>query len=235
LLLSVKNIAVHYRKTAAVKDVSIEVEEGSIVTLIGNNGAGKTTTLRAITGLTHPSSGEIIFDGRDISKTPPEKINKLGIAHVPEGRRVFPQMTVLENLEMGAYLRKDKAEYKRDVEMVFEHFPILAERIKQLAGTMSGGQQQMVAMGRALMSAPRLIVMDEPSHGLSPIMCQEIAKIIVDIHKKGKTIILVEQNAMLALSLADKGYVLDTGYVILEGDAKALKENDEVKKAYLGG
>ncbi len=235
LLLSVKNIAVHYRKKAAVKDVSIEVEEGSIVTLIGNNGAGKTTTLRAITGLTHPSSGEIIFDGKEISKIPPEKINKLGIAHVPEGRRVFPQMTVMENLEMGGYLRKDKAEYERDVEMVFEHFPILKERAKQLAGTMSGGQQQMVAMGRALMSGPRLIVMDEPSHGLSPIMCKEIAKIIVDIHKKGKTIILVEQNAMLALSLADKAYVLDTGNVILHGDAKEMKENDEVKKAYLGG
>ena len=234
-MLSVKNISVHYGKTAAVKDVSMEVDEGSIVTLIGNNGAGKTTTLRAITGLTHPSSGEIVFDGHDIGRTPPEKITKLGIAHVPEGRRVFPQMTVMENLEMGGYLRKDKAEYKRDLEMVFEHFHILKDRKKQLAGTLSGGQQQMVAIGRALMSGPRLIVMDEPSHGLSPIMCQEIARIIVDIHKKGKTIILVEQNAMLALSLADKAYVLDSGNVILQGDAKALKENDEVKKAYLGG
>jgi branched-chain amino acid transport system ATP-binding protein len=235
LLLSVKNISVHYRKTAAVKDVSMEVAEGGIVTLIGNNGAGKTTTLRAITGLNHPSSGEIIFDGQKIDRLPPEKINKLGIAHVPEGRRVFPQMTVMENLEMGGYLRKDKAGYKNDLEMVFDHFPVLQERLKQLAGTMSGGQQQMVAMGRALMSGPRLIVMDEPSHGLSPIMCQEIARIIVDIHKKGRTIILVEQNAMLALSLADTAYVLDTGNVILEGNARSLLENDEVKKAYLGG
>lgn len=213
----------------------MEVAEGGIVTLIGNNGAGKTTTLRAITGLNHPSSGEIIFDGQKIDRLPPEKINKLGIAHVPEGRRVFPQMTVMENLEMGGYLRKDKAGYKNDLEMVFDHFPVLQERLKQLAGTMSGGQQQMVAMGRALMSGPRLIVMDEPSHGLSPIMCQEIARIIVDIHKKGRTIILVEQNAMLALSLADTAYVLDTGNVILEGNARSLLENDEVKKAYLGG
>ena len=235
MLLSVKNISVHYRKTAAVKDVSMEVAEGSIVTLIGNNGAGKTTTLRAITGLNHPSSGEIIFDGQKIDHMPPEKINKLGIAHVPEGRRVFPQMTVMENLEMGGYLRKDKAQYNKDLEMVFEHFAILKERVKQLAGTLSGGQQQMVAMARALMSGPRLLVMDEPSHGLSPIMCQEIARIIVEIHKKGRTIILVEQNAMLALSLADTAYVLDTGNVILQGEAKSLLENDKVKKAYLGG
>ncbi len=235
MLLSVKNISVHYRKTAAVKDVSMEVAEGSIVTLIGNNGAGKTTTLRAITGLNHPSSGEIIFDGQRIDHMPPEKINKLGIAHVPEGRRVFPQMTVMENLEMGGYLRKDKAQYNQDLEMVFEHFAILKERIKQLAGTLSGGQQQMVAMARALMSGPRLLVMDEPSHGLSPIMCQEIARIIVEIHKKGRTIILVEQNAMLALSLADTAYVLDTGNVILQGEAKSLLANDDVKKAYLGG
>ena len=234
MLLSVKNISVHYRKTAAVKDVSMEVAEGSIVTLIGNNGAGKTTTLRAITGLNHPSSGEIIFDGQKIDRMPPEKINKLGIAHVPEGRRVFPQMTVMENLEMGGYLRTDKAQYKKDLEIVFEHFSILKERVKQLAGTLSGGQQQMVAMARALMSGPRLLVMDEPSHGLSPIMCQEIARIIVEIHKKGRTIILVEQNAMLALSLADTAYVLDTGNVILQGEAKSLLENDEVKKAYLG-
>lgn len=235
MLLRVKNISVHYRKTAAVRDVSMEVAEGSIVTLIGNNGAGKTTTLRAITGLNHPSSGEIIFDGQKIDRMPPEKINKLGIAHVPEGRRVFPQMTVMENLEMGGYLRKDKAQYNKDLEMVFEHFAILKERRKQLAGTLSGGQQQMVAMARALMSGPRLLVMDEPSHGLSPIMCQEIARIIVDIHKKGRTIILVEQNAMLALSLADTAYVLDTGNVILQGEAKSLLENNEVKKAYLGG
>jgi len=235
LLLKVKDISVHYRKTAAVKNVSMDVEEGSIVTLIGNNGAGKTTTLRAITGLNHPSSGEITFDGHNLNQMAPEKINKLGIAHVPEGRRVFPQMTVMENLEMGAYLRQDKAAAKRDLEAVFTHFPILKERVKQLAGTMSGGQQQMVAMGRALMSGPRLLVMDEPSHGLSPIMCQEIARIIIDIHRQGRTIILVEQNAMLALSLADQAYVLDSGNVILHGDAKQMKANDEIKKAYLGG
>lgn len=235
MLLSVKNISVHYRKTAAVKDVSMEVAEGSIVTLIGNNGAGKTTTLRAITGLNHPSSGEIIFDGQNIERMPPEKINKLGIAHVPEGRRVFPQMTVMENLEMGGYLRDDTTQYQKDLETVFEHFPVLRERRKQLAGVLSGGQQQMVAMARALMSGPRLLVMDEPSHGLSPIMCKEIARIILDIHKEGRTIILVEQNAMLALSLADTAYVLDTGNVILKGEAKKLLENDEVKKAYLGG
>jgi branched-chain amino acid transport system ATP-binding protein len=213
----------------------MDVEQGTIVTLIGNNGAGKTTTLRAITGLNHPSSGEILFDGHNLNKLAPEKINRLGIAHVPEGRRVFPQMTVLENLEMGAYLRKDKNAIRQDIDMVFNHFPVLKERIKQLAGTMSGGQQQMVAMGRALMSAPKMIVMDEPSHGLAPIMCLEIARIIREINKKGTTIILVEQNAMLALSLADRAYVLDTGNVILEGDAKELKENDDVKKAYLGG
>ncbi len=235
MLLSIRNISVHYRKTAAVKDVSMDVEQGTIVTLIGNNGAGKTTTLRAITGLNHPSSGEILFDGHNLNKLAPEKINRLGIAHVPEGRRVFPQMTVLENLEMGAYLRKDKNAIRQDIDMVFNHFPVLKERIKQLAGTMSGGQQQMVAMGRALMSAPKMIVMDEPSHGLAPIMCLEIARIIREINKKGTTIILVEQNAMLALSLADRAYVLDTGNVILEGDAKELKENDDVKKAYLGG
>jgi branched-chain amino acid transport system ATP-binding protein len=235
LLLSVKNISVHYRKTAAVKDVSMEVAEGNIVTLIGNNGAGKTTTLRAITGLNHPSSGEIVFDGQNIERMPPEKINKLGIAHVPEGRRVFPQMTVMENLEMGGYLRNDTTQYQKDLETVFEHFPVLRERRTQLAGTLSGGQQQMVAMGRALMSGPRLLVMDEPSHGLSPIMCKQIARIILDIHKEGRTIILVEQNAMLALSLADTAYVLDTGNVILKGEAKKLLENDEVKKAYLGG
>ncbi len=235
MLLEVKNISVHYRKTAAVKDVSLEAEEGTIVTLIGNNGAGKTTTLRAITGLNHPTTGEIVFDGRSIAKLPPEKINALGIAHVPEGRRVFPLMTVLENLEMGAYLRKDKAQVSKDMETVYEHFPILRERRRQLAGTLSGGQQQMVAMGRALMSGPRLIVMDEPSLGLSPIMCQEIARIIREIHKRGKSIILVEQNAMLALSLADTAYVLDTGNVILKGDAKQLMQNDDVRKAYLGG
>ncbi len=213
----------------------MEVEEGTVVALIGNNGAGKSSTLRAISGWKHPSSGEIWFDGQRIDSWTPEKITGAGIAHVPEGRRLFPQMTVLENLEMGAYLRRDKAGIKRDLNEVFGHFPILEERTGQLAGTMSGGQQQMLAMGRALMSAPRVIVMDEPSIGLSPIMVQEIAHIIKGIHENGKTILLVEQNARLALALADYGYVLDTGDMILEGPASELQHNEQVKQAYLGG
>jgi len=213
----------------------MEVEEGSIVTLIGSNGAGKTTTLRAISGLKHPTSGEIWFDGQRIDRLPPEKINKLGIAQVPEGRRVFPQMTVMENLNMGAFLREDKDGVRRDVEEVFRHFPVLKERQKQYAGTLSGGEQQMLAMGRGLMSNPKLLLLDEPSLGLSPILVMEIAKIIKDISQGGKTIVLVEQNARLALSLAQKAYVLETGNIVLEGDAKDLRENEQVKKAYLGG
>jgi len=235
LLLKIDNITIHYRKTAAVRGVSMVVEEGTVVALIGNNGAGKSSTLRAISGWKHPSSGEIWFDGQRIDSWSPERITGAGIAHVPEGRRLFPQMTVLENLEMGAYLRRDKAGIKRDLEAVIGHFPILEERTRQLAGTMSGGQQQMLAMGRALMSAPKVLVMDEPSIGLSPIMVQEIAHIIKEIHKEGKTILLVEQNARLALGLADYGYVLDTGNLLLEGPAAELRHNDQVKKAYLGG
>jgi len=233
-LLNIKDVSVHYRKVAAVKNISIEVEEGEIVTLIGANGAGKSTTLRAISGLKHPTTGEIWFDGQRIERLPPERINKLGIAQVPEGRRVFPEMTVMENLEMGAFLRRDTDGINRDLEGVFTHFPVLRERRKQSAGTLSGGEQQMLAMGRALMSDPKLLLMDEPSLGLSPIMCQEIAKIIKEIHKEGRTIVLVEQNARLALSLAQKGYVLETGSIVLEGDAKDLRENEEVKKTYLG-
>ena len=234
MLLNIKNVSVHYHKVAAIKNISIEVEAGHIVTLIGANGAGKSTTLRAISGLNHPTTGEIWFDDRRIDRLPPEQINSLGIAHVPEGRRVFPEMTVMENLEMGAFLRKDTEGMKRDVEGVFTHFPILEERRKQSAGTLSGGEQQMLAMGRALMSNPKLLLMDEPSLGLSPIMCQEIAKIIKDVHEEGRTIILVEQNARLALSLAQKGYVLETGSIVLEGDAKDLRDNEEVKRTYLG-
>lgn len=234
MLLSVKDIWVHYRKTAAVKGVSLDVKEGTIVTLIGNNGAGKSTTLRAISGWKHPTSGEILFNGERIDHWSPERVTSIGIAHVPEGRRVFPQMSVLENLEMGAYLRRDRDGVRRDLERVFGHFPILKERSRQLAGTLSGGQQQMLAMGRALMSDPRLIVMDEPSLGLAPIMCAEIAGIIREIHKEGKTIVLVEQNARLALGLADWGYVLDTGKVMLAGPAGELQQNEDVKKAYLG-
>ena len=235
MLLNLKNVTVCYHKVSAIRNIDMEVDEGTIVTLIGANGAGKSTTLRAISGLNHPASGEIWFQGKRIDKLPPEKINKAGIAQVPEGRRVFPQMTVKENLMMGAFLRNDTAGIERDMKMVFHHFPVLKERQKQDGGTLSGGEQQMLAMGRALMSNPKLILMDEPSLGLSPIMCQEIAKIIKDIHAEGRTIVLVEQNARLALALAEKGYVLETGNIVLKGPAKDLRENPEVKKAYLGG
>jgi branched-chain amino acid transport system ATP-binding protein len=236
LLLEVTDITVHYFKVPAVRNISINVGEGRIVTLIGSNGAGKTTTLRAISGLKHPSTGEIHFNGQRIDKLPPYKINALGIAMVPEGRRLFPQMTVLENLLMGAFLRKDKEDIQKDLEkVVFRHFPRLKERTKQTAGTLSGGEQQMLAMGRALMSAPKLLLLDEPSLGLSPIMCVEIAKIIRNIHSEGRTVILVEQNARLALALAQHAYVIETGDIVLSGPAEELRQNDNVKKVYLGG
>ena len=236
MLLEVKDTTVHYYKVAAVRNISINVEDGEIVTLIGSNGAGKTTTLRAISGLKHPSAGEILYNGQRIDKLPPYKINALGIAMVPEGRLVFPQMTVLENLLMGAFLRKDKEDIQKDLEdVVFKHFPRLKERTKQTAGTLSGGEQQMLAMGRALMSAPKLLLLDEPSLGLSPIMCGEIAQIISDIHAEGRTVILVEQNARLALALAQHAYVIETGDIVLSGPAEELQENDNVKKVYLGG
>jgi branched-chain amino acid transport system ATP-binding protein len=236
LLLEVNDVTVHYYKVSAVRNISITVEDGEIVALIGSNGAGKTTTLRAISGLKHPSTGEILFKGQRIDKLPPHKINALGIAMVPEGRRVFPQMTVLENLLMGAFLRKDKDEIQKNLEgVVFRHFPRLKERKKQAAGTLSGGEQQMLAMGRALMSAPKLLLLDEPSLGLSPIMCMEIGKIIRDIHTEGKTVILVEQNARLALALSQHAYVIETGNIALSGPARELSNNDNVRKAYLGG
>jgi branched-chain amino acid transport system ATP-binding protein len=236
LLLEVKDVTVHYYKVPAVRNISITVEDGEIATLIGSNGAGKTTTLRAISGLKHSTSGEIHFRGQRIDKLPPHKINALGIAMVPEGRRVFPQMTVLENLLMGAFLRKDKDDIQKDLEeVIFRHFPRLEERKKQAAGTLSGGEQQMLAMGRALMSAPTLLLLDEPSLGLSPIMCGKIGKIIKDIHTEGKTVILVEQNARLALALAHHAYVIETGDIALSGPAEELRNNDSVKKAYLGG
>jgi branched-chain amino acid transport system ATP-binding protein len=236
LLLEVKDITVHYYKVAAVRNISITVADGEIATLIGSNGAGKTTTLRAISGLKRPSEGEIHFQGRRIEKLPSYKINALGMAMVPEGRRVFPQMTVLENLLLGAFLRKDKNDIQKDLEeVVFRHFPRLKERTKQTAGTLSGGEQQMLAMGRALMSAPKLLLLDEPSLGLSPIMCGEIAAIIRDIHAEGRTVILVEQNARLALALAQHAYVIETGDIVLSGPAEELRENDSVKNAYLGG
>ncbi len=235
MLLDIKDITVHYGKVSAIRNINIGVDEGSIVTLIGANGAGKSTTLRSISGLNHPSSGEIWFKDHRIDKLPPEKINQAGIAQVPEGRRVFPEMSVKENLMMGAFLRSDSQGIERDLGVVFRHFPVLKERQKQAGGTLSGGEQQMLAMGRALMSNPKLILMDEPSLGLSPIMCQEIAKIIKDIHEEGRTIVLVEQNARLALALAEKAYVLETGNVVLEGPAKELRQNEKVKQAYLGG
>jgi|TARA_B100000315_G_scaffold260010_1_gene318723 branched-chain amino acid transport system ATP-binding protein len=234
VLLALKDVWVHYRKVAAVRGISISVEEGEIVTLIGANGAGKSTTLRTISGLKRPSSGAIEFAGERIDTVAPDQITKFGIAHVPEGRHVFPYMSVVENLEIGAYLRTDKAAIDKGYEEVFEHFPRLRERRKQQAGTLSGGEQQMLAMGRALMSDPKLILMDEPSLGLSPIMCREIAKIIRDLHQLGRTIVLVEQNARLALALAQKGYVLETGSIVLDGPAQELRQNDEIKHTYLG-
>ena len=233
-MLCLENITVQYGKVVAVKAVPIEVGEGEIVALIGANGAGKSTTLRAISGLVRPSAGRIDFDGHDLTGIDAENITRLGIAHVPEGRRVFPLMTVMENLEMGAYLRNDSVSIARDLETVFQHFPRLKDRVGQMAGTMSGGEQQMLAMGRALMSDPKVVLMDEPSLGLSPIMCQEIARIIRDIPAAGRTVVLVEQNARLALALADRGYVLETGNVAMSGDAKMLREDDMVRKTYLG-
>ena len=233
-MLSLEGVSVHYGKVVAVENLDLEVREGEIVALIGANGAGKSTTLRAISGLEPIRTGRIVFEGQRIDGVQPEEITRRGIAHIPEGRRIFPQMTVLENLEMGAYLRRDKVETERNLQDVFRHFKRLKERVKQLAGTMSGGEQQMLAMGRALMASPKLIVMDEPSLGLSPIMCQEIARIIRNVHAEGRTVVLVEQNARLALSLADRGYVLETGNVALHGPASELRGNDLVRKTYLG-
>ena len=235
MLLEINNIHVHYNKVAALKGVTIKVPKGGIVTIIGSNGAGKSTTLRAVSGLVPVTSGTIKFDGRRIDKLPPEKIVGLGIAQVPEGRRVFPDLTVEENLRTGAYLRSNKAEIEDDLEGVFYHFPRLEERRSQWAKTMSGGEQQMLAIGRALMSKPRLLLLDEPSMGLAPVMFQEIAAIIVEIVKQGVPVILVEQNAELALRLAKYAYVLETGRISLKGRAKNLHENEHVKRAYLGG
>ena len=236
MLLEVKDITVHYYKVPAVRNISISVETGKIATLIGSNGAGKTTILRTISGLIHPTTGEIRFRGQKIENMPAHKINAMGIAMVPEGRRVFPQMTVMENLLTGAYLRRDKTEIQRDLEkVVFKHLPRLKERTHQSAGTLSGGEQQMLAMGRALMSAPELLLLDEPSLGLSPIMCGEIGNIIKNIHAEGKTVILVEQNARLALALAQQAYVIETGNITLSGPAEELRSSDQVRKAYLGG
>jgi len=235
MLLEVSDAVVHYGKVQALKGVSLGVPAGGTVTIIGANGAGKTTTLRAISGLKKLTSGQIRFNGERIDTLPPEKIIRAGIAQVPEGRRCFPELTVRENLMVGAFLRRDKAGVERDLEGVYQRFPRLKERRGQMAKTLSGGEQQMLAIGRALMSAPKLLLLDEPSMGLSPVMVQEIARIIVDIRRHGVPVVLVEQNAELALRLATDAYVLETGSVALSGRAAELHENEHVRRAYLGG
>jgi branched-chain amino acid transport system ATP-binding protein len=234
MLLKVIDVHVHYGNVAALKGISLEVGEADFVTLIGSNGAGKSTTLRTISGLDHPSAGVIVFQGERIETLSADKIVKMGIAHVPEGRRVFKDLTVTENLLLGAFTRDDKEEIEKDLEKVFNHFPRLRERKDQSARTMSGGEQQMVAIGRALMSKPKLLLLDEPSLGLAPVIVQEIARILVEINQQGVSVILVEQNAELALELARHGYVLETGTIALEGEASGLMDNDHVRKAYLG-
>lgn len=234
-MLTVNDINVFYGAIHAIKGVSLEVNEGEIVTLIGANGAGKSTILRTISGLLKPKTGSIQFVGQEIAGMPAHEIVKTGISQVPEGRRIFAEMSVLENLELGAFTRKDNDGIKADMELVFERFPRLKERIGQLAGTLSGGEQQMLAMGRALMSRPRLLLLDEPSMGLAPLLIKEIFTIIQDINKTGTTVLLVEQNANMALSIAHRAYVLETGRITLSGDAKELAASDEVRKAYLGG
>lgn len=233
-MLEVKNLEVYYGVIQAIKGISFEVNEGEVIALIGANGAGKTTTLHTITGLLSPKKGSVLFEGQDITKVPAHKIVSMGMAHVPEGRRVFSQLSVYENLKLGAYTRKDRSNIDKELQSIYERFPRLAERKNQLAGTLSGGEQQMLAMGRALMSKPSIVLMDEPSMGLSPILVNEIFDIIESISKSGTTVLLVEQNAKKALSIADRAYVLETGKVVLEGDAKDLLENDSIKKAYLG-
>ncbi|VTS37601.1 branched-chain amino acid transport ATP-binding protein [Streptococcus porcinus] len=234
-MLSVEDLSINYGAIEAVKDVSFTVEEGEVVTLIGANGAGKTSILRTISGLIKPSKGNISFLGQSIEKLPARKIVAQGLSQVPEGRHVFAGLTVMENLEMGAFLIKDKAENQRTLKMIFERFPRLEERKNQDAATLSGGEQQMLAMGRALMSKPKLLLLDEPSMGLAPIFINEIFDIIQDIQKQGMTVLLIEQNANKALSIANRAYVLETGKVVLSGSGSELLESDQVKKAYLGG
>lgn len=234
-MLKINDMNVYYGAIHALKGISLEINEGEIVTLIGANGAGKSTTLRTISGLLKPKTGTIEFEGKNIAGMPAQNIVKAGISQVPEGRRVFAEMTVMENLELGAFIRKDKDGIAKDLKMVFERFPRLEERVNQQAGTLSGGEQQMLAMGRALMSRPRLLLLDEPSMGLAPLLIREIFSIIQDINKAGTTVLLVEQNANMALSIANRAYVLETGRIILSGDAKELAASEEVRKAYLGG
>jgi branched-chain amino acid transport system ATP-binding protein len=233
-VLSVENVHTFYGSIEALKGISLEVRDGEIVTLIGSNGAGKTTTLRSINGLNHPRTGRIVFQGSDITAMAPHEIVRNGISQSPEGRKLFPRMTVTENLEMGAFQRGDKENFKDDMDRVYSLFPRLAERKSQKAGTMSGGEQQMLAIGRALMARPKLLLLDEPSMGLAPILVEKIFEIVKEINEQGTPILLVEQNALMALDAADRGYVLETGRIALADDAKALRGNERVRKTYLG-
>lgn len=233
-LLSVKDLEVYYGVIQAIKGISFDVNEGEVIALIGANGAGKTTTLHTITGLVNAKKGSIVYDGKELTKVPAHKIVSMGMAHVPEGRRIFAELTVLENLRMGAYTRTDQKEVEETLKMVYKRFPRLEERKNQTGGTLSGGEQQMLAIGRALMSKPKIILMDEPSMGLSPLFVSEIFDIIKEISASGTTVLLVEQNAKKALEIADRAYVLETGKIVLSGDAKEMMNNASVKKAYLG-
>ena len=233
-MLALNKIDAHYGKIRVLKEISLSVYEGEIVTLIGANGAGKTTILKVISGIIRPSSGAVTFLGKRSDHMTPKEIVRSGICRVPEGRHVFPRMTVLENLQLGAYLRHDKSEISRDLTEIYKHFPVLRDRKEQLAGTLSGGEQQMLAIGRGLMAKPKLLLLDEPSLGLAPLMVLEIAQILIEIYKSGTTILLIEQNARMALNLSHRAYVLETGQVSLEGPAKDLMNHEHVKKAYLG-
>ena len=234
-LLEVKNLEVYYGVICALKGISFEVNQGEIVSLIGANGAGKTTMMQSVVGLIPKKHGSVIFDGQDITKYPCHKIVQLGMTQVPEGRRIFQELTVYENLLMGAYTTRDQQQFKADLESIYDRFPRLAERRKQIAGTLSGGEQQMLAMGRALMSKPKLLMLDEPSMGLAPILVDQIFELIKELHNAGTTILLVEQNASKALEIADRAYVLETGSIMLSGTGEELSQSDEVRKAYLGG
>jgi branched-chain amino acid transport system ATP-binding protein len=234
VILEVRDVQTYYGAIQALKGITIEVRDGEIVTLIGANGAGKSTTLRSINGLNHPRVGKIVFQGQDITNAPAHSIVKMGISQSPEGRKLFPRMSVLENLEMGAFQRTDRGNFREDLDRVYSLFPRLAERKSQKAGTLSGGEQQMVAIGRALMARPKLLMLDEPSMGLAPIFVEKIFEIVVEINQQGTPILLVEQNALMALDVANRGYVLETGKIALADDAKALRQNEQVRKTYLG-
>ena len=235
VILKVENMEAHYGKIAALKGVSFEVRQGQIVTLLGSNGAGKSTTLKTLSGLMRSSAGKITFYGEDITRMPPHEIVKRGLIHLPEGRRIFKDLTVMENLELGSFSLKDESERKRRINHVFDRFPILGKRAKQLGGTLSGGEQQMLAIGRGLMAGPKLLLMDEPSMGIAPLIVRDISNIIRKLHEDGTPILLVEQNSKMALGLADYGYVMDTGNIVVQGKGDDLKNDDNVIKAYLGG